>query len=189
MRKKNHRLYLTLTLPPSQPDQTRFATIAYTSFLAITLLPVLAEATTVSSGSDADREWYEVLFIAPLLYVVGPMVQILGLAALRAQAFEIRKARDSDDAAADALSVRGLVVQAVVFFLVGISFVWRMRVPSEELDEHFVVNLRLWYWTVGWATVNNLIFAGVQGGLAWIAWRPDGEDVGGGLGERRGLLE
>jgi len=119
-------------------------------------------------------------------YLVGPMMQILGLAALRAQAFEIRS-RDSSDAADSALSMRGLVVQAVVFLLVGISFMWRIRVPSEELDEHFVVNLQMWYWTVGWATINNVIFAVAQGVLAWIAWCH--EAVGGNLSERSALLE
>jgi hypothetical protein len=157
---------------------------AYLSFLAISLLPVLGE-TMIEFDSDTDREWYGVLFIAPMLYLVGPMMQILGLAAFRSQALEIRS---KDSSAADsALSVRGLVAQAVVFLLVGISFVWRMRVPSEELDEHFVVSLRMWYWTVGWASINNLIFAVVQGVLAWIAWRH--QDVGGILGERSALLE
>lgn len=157
---------------------------AYLSFLAISLLPVLGEAL-IEFDSDTDREWYGVVFIAPMLYLVGPMMQILGLAAFRSQAPEVRS---KDSIAPDsALSVRGLVVQAVVFILVGISFVWRMRVPSEELDEHFVVNSRMWYWTVGWATINNVIFAVAQGVLAWIAWRH--EDVGGILGERSTLLE
>jgi hypothetical protein len=158
---------------------------AYLSFLAISLLPVIGEAV-IEFDSDTDREWYGVLFIAPMLYLVGPMVQILGFAALRAQALEIRS-RNSSDAADSALSVRGLVVQAVVFLLVGISFVWRIRVPTEELDEHFIVNLQMWYWTVGWATINNVIFAVAQCVLAWMAWRH--ETVGGTLSERSALLE
>ena len=152
---------------------------AYLCFLAISLLPFIGEAV-IEFDSDTDREWYGVLFIAPMLYLVGPMMQILGLAALRTQALEIRS---KDSSAADsALSLRGLVVQAMVFLLVGISFLWRMRVPSEELDEQFLVNLRMWYWTVGWATVNNVIFAVAQGVLAWMAWRH--QDVGGIFGER-----
>ena len=89
--------------------------------------------------------------------------------------------------AADALSVRGLRAQAVVFLLVGISFVWRLQLPSEELDKHFMYNLQLLYFSVGWATINNIIFAVVQGVLALIAWRH--EDVGRDLGEGRLLLE
>lgn len=181
----NLRLYLALTLPPTRPGQTRFAVTAYLSFLAVSLFPVIGEAV-IEFDSDTDREWYGVLFIAPMLYVVGPMMQILGLAALRAQALEIRS-RNSSDAADSALSVRGLVVQAAIFLLVGVSFVWRIKVPSEELDEHFIVNLHMWYWTVGWATINNVVFAVAQGVLAWIAWRH--EAVGGHLSERSALLE
>jgi hypothetical protein len=158
--------------------------LAYLSFLAISLLPVIGEAM-IKFDSDSDREWYGVLFIAPILYLVGPMMQILGLAAFRSQVPEIRS-RDSS-AADSALSLRGLVVQAVVFLLVGTSFLWRMGVPSEDLDEHFVVNLRMWYWTFGWATINNVIFAVAQGALAWIAWRH--EDVEGIIDERSNLLE
>jgi hypothetical protein len=156
---------------------------AYMSFLAVSLLPVIGEKL-VQFDSDTDREWYGVLFLGPMLYVVGPMVQILGLVALRAQAREI-KSRSSETV--DALSMRGLVAQAAIFLLVGISFVFRIRVPSEELDEHLIVNLRMWYWTVGWATINNLIFTVAQGVLAWIAWRHKHD--GGDLSERSALLE
>ena len=159
------------------------AVTAYLSFLAVSLLPVIGE-TLIEFDSDSDREWYEVIFFGPMLYVVGPIVQILGLAALRAQAREIRSRRSD---AADAFSVQGLVAQAVVFLLVGISFVFRIRVPSEELDAHLIVNLSMWYWTVGWATINNLIFAVAQGVLAWIACGH--KDDGGDLGERSALLE
>lgn len=52
------------------------------------------------------------------------------------------------------------------------------------IDEHFIVNLHEWYWTVGWATVNNLAFALAQGILAWIiSRRGTGDD-----GERDALL-
>lgn len=170
-----------MTLPPNRPGQTRFAIAAFISFLAVSLLPVIGD-TLIEFESDSDHEWYGALFVlGPMLYFFGPMVQILGLAALRAQAREIRS-RDSD--MADAVSIQGLIAQAVVFLLVGVSFVFRIRLPSEELDEHFIVNLRTWYWTVGWATINNLIFAVAQGVLAWIAW----SHKGGNLGERTALL-
>ena len=170
-------------MAPPRADQKRFATIAYLSFLAVSLFPVIGE-TLIEFDSDTDREWYEVLFLGPMLYLVGPMVQILGFAALRAQAREIRS-RSSDTA--DALSVRGLIAQAVIFLLVGVSFVFRIRVPSEELDEHLIVNLRMWYWTVGWATINNVIFAVAQGVLAWMAWHR--KEDGNNISERSALLE
>lgn len=142
----------------------------------------------LDSDSRSGREWYETLYIVGPMYLLGPIVQILGFAALWAQASEIKRSRGSDgNAADDALSVRGLVAQAVVFLLVGLSFLWRMRLPEEEVDEHFIVNLRTWYWTFGWATVNNVILAVTQGVLALIAWRD--KDDGGNLSERSALLE
>lgn len=138
--------------------------------------------------SVSDRGWFETLYIVgPMMFIIGPIVQILGSAALWAQWSEVKRSRSSDGNATDnALSVRGLVVQAVVFLLVGISFLWRMRIPDEELSEHFIVNLRMWYWIVGFATINNLIFAVVQGLLAWIAWHYGDHE---GLGERSALLQ
>ena len=40
------------------------------------------------------------------------------------------------------------MIQAVVFLLVGLSFVYRLALlgEPEDFEEHFVVNLRAWYW-------------------------------------------
>lgn len=181
----NLNFYLVVTLAPTRPGQKRFAVIAYMAFPAVSLLPVVGE-TLMDFESETDRDWYEVLFLGPLLYLFGPLVQILGLAALRAQAREI-SSPGSDTT--DALSVRGLVAQAVIFLLVGVSFVFHMRVPSEDQDEHLIINLQTWYWTVGWATINNVIFAVAQGVLAWIAWRHTDDEGEGDLNERSALLE
>ena len=118
------------------------------------------------------------MLVGTMLFLFGPLVQLLGLAAMRVQAHET-----IDRGSAGALSFRGLVVQAVVFLLVGISFVFRLRLPSEELDEHWIVNARDWYWKVGWATVNNIIFALTQAVLAYIVLHQDPDS-----GERSALL-
>ena len=102
----------------------------------------------------------------------------MGGAAFIAQAGRVRQGSDS------ALSIQGLMIQAMVFFLVGISFLYRYRIPAEELAEHFIVNLRSWYWRFGWATINNIVFALAQGILAWLVSRQKGDDAG----ERTALL-
>lgn len=66
------------------------------------------------------------------MFIIGPMVQILGFVALWAQWSETKKSRGAGAQADDALSVKGLMVQAVVFLLVGLSFLWRMRILEEE---------------------------------------------------------
>ncbi|KAM0715507.1 hypothetical protein Q7P37_009005 [Cladosporium fusiforme] len=181
--------YHVVTLLPSRPAKTRSAIIAYLIFLVISLVPTIAEPfIMLDPDARRDRDWFDALYIVgPMLYLIGPMVQILGFAALWAQASEIKRSRSSDgNAADDALSVRGLVVQAVVFLLVGLSFVWRMKIPGKHWTGYWTWDLRDWYWSAGFATVNNLIFAVVQGVLALIAWRQKGD--GGEIGERTALL-
>lgn len=151
-----------MTLPPYRPAQTRTAIVEYLSFLAISLVPAIGEAFIPAE----DRELTTGLILGIMLYLIGPAVQVLGFAAFSAQARETRS-RGS----IGGLSVQGLVIQAVVYLLVGIPFVFRLKLPSEASDEHFTVNLRMWYWTVGWATLNNVIFGLAQGWLAWIASR------------------
>jgi len=164
-----------VTLPPYRPAQTRAAVAAFVSYAAITLIPAIGGAFIPAE----DREWPYAILVGTMLFIFGPLVQLLGFAALGVQARETI-ARSS----AGALSLRGLVVQAVVFLLVGVSFVFRVRLPSEELDEHWIVNARDWYWKVGWATINNLVFALTQAVLAYIVLRQDGTDSG----ERAALL-
>ena len=131
------------------------------------------------------------------MFIIGPIVQILGFVALWAQWSETKKSRGAGAQADDALSVKGLMVQAVVFLLVGLSFLWRMRILEEEKwSGYWIADLDKWYWTVGFATINNLIFAVVQGVLAWIAWSnkgcagDDGDDGDeGSVDERTALLE
>jgi hypothetical protein len=123
--------------------------------------------------SPEHREWPSALLTGILLFLVGPIVQVLGIAAFRSQLHEFRS-RGS----VGSLSLQGLLLQAVIFFLVGISFIFRLRLLPDMIDEHFIVDLRDWYWTVGWATTNNLVFALAQGILAWIVSRHDEGDHG-----------
>ena len=164
-----------MKLPPFRPAQKGLATITYLSFLAVTLVPAIA----VTWIPPEDRVWPSALLEYFWIILLGPLIQLFGLAALIAQARKLKQSHTET-----ALSVQGLVLQAVVFLLVGASFVYRYRIPPEELDGHLVVDLRMWYWRWGWATINNVIFALAQGVLALIASRrrDDGDD------ERTALL-
>jgi hypothetical protein len=64
----------------------------------------------------------------------------------------------------------GLAVQAAVFALVAVSWVMRVQFPWELLDGHKITFgvLITWYEIVGWAAVDNAIFALVQIVLLWI---------------------
>lgn len=59
-----------------------------------------------------------------------------------------------------------MVLQAVGLFSIGNSFTFRLDLPSEGLDEQFIVDLQTWYRRFGWATINIVGFALAQGVLA-----------------------
>lgn len=166
---------------------------AYLAFVVVSLVPTIAEQfIDFSNDTMSEHDWFDVLYVMMPMFVLGPIVQILGFVALWAQAAEIKS---RSPGAEDALSVKGLLGQAVVFLLVGLSFLWRMRIPGEEgWSGYWLADLGGWYWSVGFATLDNLIFAVVQGVLAWIAWRyhdkGDGGEIEGeaAAGERTALL-
>lgn len=161
------RGYYTLTLPPHRPAQSRDAITTYLSYITISLVPAIAQAFIPLE----DRELLTAILVGTLLYLFGPIVQLLGFAALTVQA-----RGTISRGSAGALSIKGLVLQAVIYLLVGISFLFRLRIPSEELDEHWIANVRDWDWTVGWAMINNVIFAVSQGILACIVLRRGREE-------------
>lgn len=110
------------------------------SFLAVTLIPAIGVILIIL---PEDRDWPKTILEFFWLFLLGPAIQLLGVAAFVVQAWRIRRGSN------DTLSVQDLTLQAVVFFLVGISIVFCYRISPEELDEHFIVNLRSWYWRFG----------------------------------------
>jgi len=66
-----------------------------------------------------------------------------------------------------ALSDLGLALQAVIFTVVGFSWVGRIKFPYPDGGLPWA-GLSTWYQLVGWATVDNGIFALGQAILLWI---------------------
>lgn len=84
---------------------------------------------------------------------------MLAAAALGAQAPAI------GPVGARALSLEGLAAQAVVFALLALSWLWRLRWPGPG------VMIATWYQCVGFVSVDHAVFAVVQAVLLWIAVR------------------
>jgi hypothetical protein len=89
-----------------------------------------------------------------------PVMTMLAAAALWAQAPAIVRPDG-----ARALSLEGLAAQAVVFALLALSWLWRLRWPGSG------VMIVSWYQCVGFVSVDHAVFAVVQGVLLWIAVR------------------
>ena len=97
---------------------------------------------------------------------VNPVVTLLAIAALPAQLRELKRHGSA------VLSLTGLASQAVIFGTLGLSWIYRVRLDY-NLSDFFKTwgSFTSWYQLVGWAAVDHLVFAVVQGILFLIVSR------------------
>jgi hypothetical protein len=86
-----------------------------------------------------------------------------------------------------ALSRMGLAVQVVVFILLAFSWIGRVEFPYPDGGFPWTY-ISTWYELVGWATVDNGIFAMGQAILLWIVSRQEAFNSGVVHGETEPLL-
>lgn len=132
----------------------------YALFLLVSLVPVTWQIITGDLAMDrSDFGW---IFGGLHIMMIGPIVTILGLCTLFAQMRHM--------AHGGALSIVGLAAQAFIFFVVALSWLVRVYFPVPiEFDR---INLRFlldWYRFMGWAAVDNVVFAFVQFVLLCLA--------------------
>lgn len=112
--------------------------------------------------------WPFVIFSGIHMINLAPLITAISLAALFSQ---LRQLRDGTVRDTNALSVEGLGLQAVVFFVVALCWPFRFYMPPE-------VPWGSWYQLVGWAAVDNGLFALVQAVLYVVARRKKRSIVG-----------
>jgi hypothetical protein len=131
------------------------------------------------------RLWFGALYHGTHTLFLSWIITGFGVAAVFFQARETITRSPGQ-----ALSRVGLAAQALVFALVAVSWVMRVRFPWELLDGRRVTFgvLVTWYELVGWAAVDNAVFALGQGVLLGIVSRHKvkGDDVS--EGETQPLL-
>ncbi|KAH7412440.1 hypothetical protein BKA64DRAFT_702564 [Cadophora sp. MPI-SDFR-AT-0126] len=170
---------LCLWYAPSTAPKKRIVAL-YSSFLLISVVPVLIDFLSPFKDPDEDF-WANVVFSFVHTQYVNPLVTCGAIAALYFQWY---------NAAAAALSQDGLVVQAVVFAIVALSWTARLRFQLEGGEGHevgpppgsglwVVMWLRAWYEFVGWAAVDNGVFALVQAALLYRRRHETGVKLGG----------
>jgi hypothetical protein len=127
----------------------------YVAFLLISVVPLFTDA--VNFGEDEDERWFSAIFFGVHSMFVNWPVTLGGIAALY---FQWQKAA--------ALSSAGLAAQAVVFAAVALS--WTARVRFVEMEPGAgSFPFKTWYYLVGWAAVDNGVFALVQAVLFYLA--------------------
>lgn len=76
-----------------------------------------------------------------------------------------------------AISLVGLASQAIIFALVGSTWTFRLTASRDFFKSLTPLRAFIkWYQLVGWAAVDNLVFAFVQAVLFCIAWNRRGEE-------------
>ena len=144
------------------------------SFLLISIAPLVLVATLYLERKDGhraeqERQWVSAMYGGIHMLFINPVVTLLGIFSLYSQ---MRKTLAQPSVGV--LSIYGLAVQAVVFAFVAISWPFRLNL-GPEFPGIPLSALGSWYQLVGWATVDNAIFATVQAVLFWIAVRRSGD--------------
>ncbi|KAI0380575.1 hypothetical protein F5Y04DRAFT_94357 [Hypomontagnella monticulosa] len=162
-----------LNYPPARSDSRKtFILSIYTAFLCISVIAVWADAVYIASspGDEVSRRWPTALLHGVHTLLVNPVVTILSIAAPIHQA---RKIRSSPSLGA--LSTTGLVIQAIIFAIVAVIWAIRVVFPTMPVITPSVVVT--WYQLVGWAAVDNGVFAIGQAALWFITTRKIGPHV------------
>jgi hypothetical protein len=137
------------------------------------------EFTLDDSGYDG---WFTDIFAGYHCFYIRPVVTLLGMVSLFFQGREL-----FSRTSVGAISVVGFGSQAIIFALVGST--WTFRLPASRDFFKGLTPLCAyikWLQLVGWATVDNLVFAFVQAILFCIAWNRRGKE--GTAGETTRLL-
>ncbi|KAL2870899.1 uncharacterized protein BJX67DRAFT_210239 [Aspergillus lucknowensis] len=125
----------------------------YATFLPLSVVPLVLDAALPPLVDRESRKWMLVFFYMFHTMLVVPLITVFNLVAVCSQARLICTAQKSS-----ALSLPGLFVQAVVFSLVALSWIWRVPFPWERVDYLSLRLLSTWYGSVGWIAVDNGIF-------------------------------
>ncbi|KAH4412192.1 hypothetical protein HBH92_108640 [Parastagonospora nodorum] len=150
-----------LYLPSDHRDcSVKIAIGTYITFLLVSVIPVFSDAAFASRGPDRRMEMD--IFFGVHSQFLSWIITSFNVVAVYFQLKETRLRPQER-----ALSGLGLAVQAVIFTVVAFSWVGRIKFPYPDGEIPWTF-LSTWYQLVGWATVNNGIFALGQAILLWI---------------------
>lgn len=115
-----------------------------------------------------ERFYISGLLGATHLLYIEPVTTVAGLFALPIQAHQMKI---NFPRARSGLSVDGLLLQAPMFAMLGIS--WASRLPAHDEwyhTGHPWGRWQIWFEQAGWAFVGNITFSFVQAALYWFSW-------------------
>lgn len=134
----------------------------YASFLAISVIPTFVDAifkhSSRADGRAGPRELWGAIFASIHMTCIYLPVTAFGFAALMHQR-RVILTRPAGTGAGS-LSLLGLGVQAVIFFIFVVTWPWRLVFSCEEFGGMFLPHfIYAWYQLVGFLPVDHAVFA------------------------------
>ncbi|KAJ5468181.1 hypothetical protein N7475_005933 [Penicillium sp. IBT 31633x] len=156
----------TLYFPGDRLAHKCIALTIYTGFLFTGIIPELADVITGGPYvKDSDREFAAALLSGYHIFFVNPVVTIFIVVS-----FVIQTCRSLQHASSG-MSVQGLGIQAFVFTLLGVSWLFRIRWPPSNMPSIYKSPILAMYTLVGWAPMDHLLFALGQAVLCLVEKR------------------
>ncbi|KAF2671551.1 hypothetical protein BT63DRAFT_452055 [Microthyrium microscopicum] len=154
-------LYLYFPQHGSRTGFSKSSMVAlYLCFLSISVMPVLLELPNKPPQKGGSMSFFGAMIAGPHAHIVHPLVTAFASASLAPQLRAIRAGPGPG-----ALSIPSLLLQSVTFTLLALS--WMIRLPLPR--GYTFIPWWYWYALVGWAAVDDAIFAIYQGVLWWTA--------------------
>ncbi|KAJ5493933.1 hypothetical protein N7463_010020 [Penicillium fimorum] len=138
----------------------------YVGFLLVSVIPIFIESLWPME-KGLGRAILSAIFGMVHITIFYPIVTALGILAIFCQAREIQKVSFPN-----VLSVHTLAIQAVVFMLIAVAWIWNLPFDYEEFRGQWGWRtLAMWYSCVGWVIINAFIFGLGQTALVIMALR------------------
>ncbi|KAJ5199827.1 hypothetical protein N7491_009376 [Penicillium cf. griseofulvum] len=136
----------------------------YTSFLLVSIIPLISDA--ILTIDDEPRRMLSAAFYALHSMIIYPILTAIGVWGIYRQAREIWTVPFPN-----ALSLKGLAMQAIVFMLVSVTWIWSLPFPYEKFSRRDLnwASLSVWYGVIGWIISDSFVFAVGQAGLLLLA--------------------
>lgn len=154
------RFSLILYFSPLHLGTKTLLVIIYGAVIVVEFGVLIEVASVTRDKHNGSDSWLSGLLAALHALCLNPLATVLQIAAAFPQLRQLNSQSDLG-----ALSIKSLGFQALLFLVLAIS--WPLRIfLNEGVRWPFQMNLISWYQLIGWAPVNSLIFAIVQG-LLW----------------------
>jgi hypothetical protein len=159
----NRRFGLSIHHPPTVEVKVKRRTLTgYGAALVLLLVPLVIFLADSLFGKIDYEGWVAAGFSFYFACFVPISTGLICISPI------LQKKVTKIHGAPGALSTNTLLLQAILYPLLGISWVWRLPVSKENWQLPLPNALLRWYFLAGWSSVDSIAFALVQAYLYWV---------------------